>query len=163
MGYGRVDDRLVGWQDIMPTLLDLAGIPIPPTVEGISMIGDRRRTHFYGEVGEDRSATRMLHDGRYKLIYYPVGNRIQLFDLAEDPAELHDLAETEAHVACASDVARAHGGHVREGRSVDDQWRIGRAARRGARARPESGLSGQRGVHWPPPPLDQSGRVVGVP
>ena len=25
VGFNRVDDRLVGWQDVMPTLLDLAG------------------------------------------------------------------------------------------------------------------------------------------
>ncbi len=164
VGYGRVDDRLVGWQDIMPTLLDLAGIPIPPTVEGISMIGDRRRTHFYGEVGEDRSATRMLHDGRHKLIYYPVGNRIQLFDLAEDPAELHDLAETEAHAAVREDlVARL----MEAMYGSDEAWMAngelvglpGEAHVPG----PNRGLSGQRGVHWPPPPLDQSGRVVGAP
>ena len=40
----HIDDRLVGLQDIMPTLLDLAGIPIPSTVEGRSMVGDERRS-----------------------------------------------------------------------------------------------------------------------
>ena len=39
---GTQDDRLVGWQDVMPTLLDLAGIPIPETVQGTSMVGDAR-------------------------------------------------------------------------------------------------------------------------
>src|SRR5690606_24596622 len=32
VGHHRVDNRLVGWQDVMPTLLDLAGIPIPSQV-----------------------------------------------------------------------------------------------------------------------------------
>ena len=36
----RVDGRLVGWADVMPTLLDLAGVDIPETVEGISMVGE---------------------------------------------------------------------------------------------------------------------------
>ncbi|NJN83660.1 MAG: sulfatase-like hydrolase/transferase, partial [Caldilineaceae bacterium] len=32
VGHHRVDDRLVGWQDVMPTLLDLAGLEIPDSV-----------------------------------------------------------------------------------------------------------------------------------
>ena len=39
VGHHRVDDRLVGWQDVMPTLLHLAGIDIPDTVDGIPMVG----------------------------------------------------------------------------------------------------------------------------
>jgi arylsulfatase len=89
VGHHRVDDRLVGLQDVMPTLLDLCGIPIPETVEGLSMVGERRREWLYGEIGEDATATRMVHDGRSKLIYYPTGNCRQLFDVQEDPHELH--------------------------------------------------------------------------
>ena len=29
--------------------------------------------------------------------------------------------------------------------------------------KPDRGLSGQRGIHWPPPPLDISGKPVGAP
>jgi arylsulfatase A-like enzyme len=35
----------------------------------------------------------MVHDGRHKLIYYPTGHRFQLFDLRNDPNEMHDLSE----------------------------------------------------------------------
>lgn len=94
---GHVDDRLVGLQDVMPTLLGLAGIPVPSTVDGASMVGDWKRSSLYGEYGEGLGATRMIHDGRYKLIFYPVGNRAQLFDLSEDPRELHDLADVPEH------------------------------------------------------------------
>jgi arylsulfatase A-like enzyme len=38
-GCHRADARLVGLQDVMPTLLELAGVPIPSTVEGLSMVG----------------------------------------------------------------------------------------------------------------------------
>ena len=37
VGHHRVDDRLVGLQDLMPTLLDLAGIPVPQSCDGLSM------------------------------------------------------------------------------------------------------------------------------
>jgi arylsulfatase len=29
--------------------------------------------------------------------------------------------------------------------------------------KPDRGLSGQRGIHWPPPPLELSGKPVGAP
>ena len=158
VGHHRTDDRLVGLYDVMPTLLDLCGLPIPPSVEGLSMVGERRREWYYGEIGEDASATRMLRDGRHKLIYYPVGNRSQLFDLASDPEERDDLlAGPEAvppAVAAVRDrltgrlIERLYGG--------DERWARGDRLE-GLPARrfvpgPNKGLSSQRGDHWPPPP-----------
>ena len=92
-GLNKRDDRLVAQADVMPTLLDLCNVPIPDSVEGLSMVGDEKRDYLYGELMEDHLATRMVHDGRHKLIYYPVGNRFQLFDLQEDPNELRDVAD----------------------------------------------------------------------
>ena len=40
---GATDDRIVGFADVMPTLLDLCDIPVPETCDGISMVGDERR------------------------------------------------------------------------------------------------------------------------
>ena len=97
MGHHKVDDRLVELRDVMPTLLDLAGVPIPKTVEGVSLISDESRDFLYGEHYEGDRATRMIRDERYKLIYYAVGNITQLFDLQEDPDETHNLAESPAH------------------------------------------------------------------
>ena len=39
---------------------------------------------------------RMVHDRRFKLIYYPVGNQSQLFDIDNDPRECVDLAQNPA-------------------------------------------------------------------
>lgn len=94
IGFSRLDDRLVCQADIMPTLLDLCGIDIPDTVEGISMFGEKRREYIYAEFFEDEYATRMIRDEQHKLIYYPVGNLRQLFDLKHDPFETLDLAQT---------------------------------------------------------------------
>jgi arylsulfatase A-like enzyme len=41
----------------------------------------------------------MIHDGRYKLIYYPCGNLTQLFDIDSDPREEHDLAANAEYSA----------------------------------------------------------------
>ena len=92
-GHHQVDDRLAELRDVMPTLLDMCDIPIPHTVEGYSLVSDRRRDHLYCEHHEDDRAMRMVRADDHKLIWYPTGNRFQLFDLREDPQELRDLAD----------------------------------------------------------------------
>jgi hypothetical protein len=164
VGHHRTDDRLVGWQDVMPTLLDMAGIESPGSVEGLSMVGQEKREWLYGEWGEGPSATRMVHDGRYKLIYYAAGNRLQLFDLQEDPQEMNDLAASPdgggvpgrlVELLC-DELYGGDEGWLQEGRLVGLPDRT-------VEPMPNRGLSGQRGVHYPPPPLDPSGKVVGTP
>jgi arylsulfatase A-like enzyme len=91
-GHHQVDDRLVELRDLMPTLLDMVGIDVLTTVEGIALNRGERREILYGEAYTDPRATRMIRDARYKLIYYPVGNVVHLFDLLEDPNELVNLA-----------------------------------------------------------------------
>ena len=90
---GSLDDRLCGHEDIMPTLLALCGLPVPPAVEGLSLVGDRKRDRYYGEHFEDARAARMICRDDLKLIWYPCGNRFQLFDMARDPDETVDESE----------------------------------------------------------------------
>lgn len=107
LGHYRRDDRLVELADVMPTLLQMCDIPVPSSVEGISLLSDRRREYLYGEHSENDSATRMIHDGRFKLIYYPVGNRFQLFDLQNDPCELRDLSDRADSAAIRARLTKA--------------------------------------------------------
>lgn len=163
VGDHCVDHRLVGWQDVMPTLLDLAGVPIPDSVEGMSMVRSQTRNRLYGEVGNGPTATRMMHDGRHKLIYYPVGNRAQLFDLEKDPQELTDLigasayADVEASLR-ASLAAEFYGGD--EDWVQDGSW-VGLPDREYVPG-PNRGLTGQRGSHWPVPPQSGQGGVLSL-
>ncbi len=99
LGIGVEDDRFAEFGDLMPTLLELAGIPLPPQVDQISLLSDRKRDYLYGEHGENSLAQRMIRRGRFKLIYYPVGNCTQLFDLAADPRETRNLAQDPEHAA----------------------------------------------------------------
>jgi arylsulfatase A-like enzyme len=93
VGHHQRDDRLAELRDVMPTLLDLCDIPIPAAVEGESLVGEEgRRNHLYCEHFENDLAMRMIRSQQYKLIWYPVGNRLQLFDVVEDPCEMTDLA-----------------------------------------------------------------------
>jgi arylsulfatase A-like enzyme len=160
----KIDNRLVGLQDIMPTLLSLAGIPVPESVEGLSMVGETRRPTLYGECKENQAATRMAHDGRHKLIWYPAGNHFQLFDLETDPTELSSVFE-KAEYARVSDALQqvllqnAWGQDldwIRDGKLVG--YDPGVIVRHGDRH-----YGGQRGLHYPQPPLDDPSQAVGSP
>ena len=152
-GQGRVDERLAALQDLMPTLLDLAGVPVPDTVEGISLAGDQRREILYAEHWEGDRATRMVRDDRYKLIYYPVGNRVQLFDLQDDRREVRDLGASPGHVGIRSRLIEA----LRDRLYGEDTTWLRQGTLVGLPDKPvppiySRGLGGQRGLRFPPPP-----------
>lgn len=151
---GAADDRLVGWRDVMPTLLDLCDIDIPDKVEGMSMVGAERRDFIYSEVADDDHASRMVADERYKLIYYPVGNRRMLFDLQADPREMIDLSSDPEHRAA---LDRLTGKLIPELYGGDEAWVVD-GELKGLPEKPfkpagNRTLSAQRGSHWPPAPI----------
>ncbi|QDU52194.1 sulfatase-like hydrolase/transferase [Gimesia panareensis] len=87
-------------RDLYPTSCDLAGVPIPKTVEGKSLkpVLMGKQDAVYDEVfGYFRDFQRMIRDDRWKLILYPHIDRVQLFDLKNDPLEMHDLSKDPAH------------------------------------------------------------------
>jgi arylsulfatase len=104
LGHHQEDGRLAELRDMMPTLLDMAGIPIPDSVEGISLLSNDRRDVLYGEHYEGDDATRIVRVERYKLIYYPTGNHLQLFDLLKDPQEVRDLSDDPDHANILVDL-----------------------------------------------------------
>lgn len=166
VGTDRVDDRLVGLVDVMPTLLDLAGIPLPATVDGRSMLSPARRSVLTGDTLEGQGATRMAHDGRHKLIWYPAGNVTQLFDLERDPAECEDRAGDPDYAAIrarlAQDVAAAAWGTDFAQGWVRDSALVGFDPGPFP-GKPDRSLSGQRGLHYPQPPPIAQDRMVGFP
>jgi len=146
VGHHVRDDRLALLRDVMPTLLDLCGIDTPDTVEGVSLISDKRRDHVYCEHYEDEKSMRMVRTDRYKLIWYPVGNRFHLFDMQEDPGEMHDLSD-RADMRTIHDELSAL--IVRNAYGSDSQWiRDGKLVgepEREVESAPDRGLLAQRG------------------
>ena len=103
----KVLDAPVELMDVMPTLLELAGVPVPDTVEGRSVLDLLRekpkaewRTSLHGEcssIPSLNSGMQYLTDGKTKYIWYPGTGDEQLFDLEKDPAEKHDLSRDPEH------------------------------------------------------------------
>ncbi|MCK5738688.1 arylsulfatase [bacterium] len=91
-------DAPVALRDIMPTLLDCAGLPIPESVEGRSLLplisGTQKnwREYLHGEHTLGGYSMQYLTDGRQKYIWHSRTGVEQLFDLTSDPTELFDLA-----------------------------------------------------------------------
>jgi len=88
--------------DIFPTLCDLAGIPIPDSVEGRTLVpairdpsAGIRDELFFGY----KDVQRGVRVGSHKLIEYMVNGKrtSQLFDLDSDPREATNLAGDERH------------------------------------------------------------------
>jgi arylsulfatase A-like enzyme len=146
LGHHQTDDRLVELRDIMPTLLDMAGIPIVESVEGISLLSNTKREYLYGEHNEGDTATRMLRGRDYKLIYYPAGNCFQLFDLQDDPLELKNLANDPDYTAVLGELT----GHLVDNLYGDDlNWlqngRLAGLPDMPFEPKPNRGLTAQRG------------------
>jgi arylsulfatase A-like enzyme len=105
LAAGRIPDvvRLV---DVMPTVLDLLGMPAPPA-QGTSLVDLMRGTRqldleAYSESLYPQrfgwSPLRSLREGRYKLIDAP---RPELYDLERDPFEQRSIYQERRDVANA--------------------------------------------------------------
>ncbi len=90
-------DALVELVDLTPTILELAGTAPFRTCEGRSLLPllEQRavvpagwRDCVYSELKSEH----MLRTGRYKYTYRAGETRQELFDLLEDPDELHNRA-----------------------------------------------------------------------
>ena len=161
---GARDDRLVGLNDVMPTLLTQAGLEVPDSCDGYSMTGTATRTYFYGEALEGEMAMRMVRDDRYKLIWYPAGNITHLFDLEADPQEIRDLAGDPDHAKVLSRLEQALIGHLYGGdESLAAKGKLTGTKEPVFTPFANRGFSGQRGLHFPPPPLSDASVVVGTP
>ncbi len=92
---------MVGLEDIMPTFLDAAGVDIPKTVEGHSLmplLKDERaewRSYYHHEHAPCYAsdyAYQCLTSKDWKYVWNPINGAELLFDRRNDPQELYDLA-----------------------------------------------------------------------
>jgi len=89
-------------RDLFPTVCELAGAVIPPTVESRSLApifrGSAEPVHPF-VTGYFTDTQRALRRGDWKLIHYPRLAKTQLFNLRDDSDEVADLGGEPAHAA----------------------------------------------------------------
>jgi len=92
----KLRDQQVYLQDVMPTIIELAGGTIPPSVEFNSllpMIKKAGESSSYDAIyGCYMNLQRMVRTEEYKLIVYPKVPVLRLYDIKSDPQEMNDLA-----------------------------------------------------------------------
>jgi len=96
---GKSTQALSYLLDIFPTVCALTGIQAPAGIEGENL-----QDIWDGKVEKVRDSVflsfstiqRSVQDERWKLIRYPQIDHTQLFDLKNDPDELHNLADDPA-------------------------------------------------------------------
>lgn len=96
---GTISNQFVTVKDVLPTLLDLAGIDLPQgaglPVEGSSMLASVAREP---EMGWELFGNKAYRLGDWKLVFTAAARgegQWHLYNLAEDPGEQLDLADKE--------------------------------------------------------------------
>jgi len=124
---GLVSDALVELTDLMPTVAEACGLPIPERVQGRSLLPlltgradphhhrDFVRCEYYRVLNPDApgreglfegSYATMIRDRRHKLVVYhghPLG---ELFDLTADPGEFDNLWDNPADADIRFDLLK---------------------------------------------------------
>jgi arylsulfatase A-like enzyme len=100
---GGTPAQLVANIDLAPTFLDLAGLPVPASMQGRSLApllhgetpGDWRASvyyRYYHDPGDHNTAAHLgVRTTTHKLIYFWKKNAYEMFDLTKDPTEQHNL------------------------------------------------------------------------
>jgi arylsulfatase len=100
----QVIQQPVELRDIMPTLLDAAEIPVPKSVDGMSLLAlaDGKTAgwrdwvmgeHTYSYGWDWNYGMQYITDGREKYVWFHAADRERFFHLDKDPGERNDLSK----------------------------------------------------------------------
>lgn len=104
-GSGRVCHQPVGQEDIVPTICDLAGVKPIADVNGRSLAPllespeAKHKPFVISQHGQGDRMTLMLREPRFKYCYARYEGTEELYDMAADPREAHNLASQPEHRA----------------------------------------------------------------
>jgi choline-sulfatase len=104
---GNRVDEFVYQHSMYATTCELAGIPIPASVEFPSFApllrGGQQPLHD-AVFSYHRHTQRTVRTKTHKLIVYPQVQKIQLFDIDRDPWEMHDLSDDPEMVSVKTEL-----------------------------------------------------------
>lgn len=88
--------RLVRLVDVAPTLLDLVDLPPLPDQRGTSLLVEQAERVLFAQTQRADGTGELFcaRDEQFKLIYSPLEERFELYDVVKDPLELGDVYAT---------------------------------------------------------------------
>ena len=103
---GKTSNEVIAFQDLLPTLAELAGAKPPANLDGVSMAKvlaggetDTQREYLYWDYGHCRPRyDQAVRWQDWKGIRLGQDGAIQLYDLATDLGEKHDVAAQHPEV-----------------------------------------------------------------
>jgi len=109
-----VDDRLVSFVDFAPTVLSLAGVAIPPHMQGYTFLGpktDEPRKYIYGtrdRIGSYLDICRAVRDQRYKYFrnYLPHTSRFPWNPYHHQMSAMQEIRRLEAEGTLTGEPAK---------------------------------------------------------
>lgn len=105
---GTQVDEMVYQHSMYATTCELAGIPVPQHVEFPSLkpmiLGQSTAPLHHAMFGWLNIIQRSIRTKRHKLIFYVPIKRFQLFDLENDPWEMHDLVEDPQYASVKTEM-----------------------------------------------------------
>lgn len=93
---GAKTDAQCYLRDLYPTICDYAGVEIPETVQGKSLVPvfkQKEKSIYDAVFASFKDSQQMIRTDRWKYVRYPLVKKEQLFDLKNDPHELVNLAD----------------------------------------------------------------------
>ena len=130
-GLGTSDNQsMVYLHELMPTILDIAGVQAPCPVDGESLLplmtgktADNGRREIFGEFHDHfyHTRQRLIRTDKWWFTFNE-SERGELYDLANDPFQLHNLCYDPAYAGIKHDLMDRLGSWMRQTEDPDRIW-----------------------------------------
>jgi arylsulfatase A-like enzyme len=121
---GTVSDQVWAFWDVLPTVAELAGTTAPRAVDGLSVVptllgkGQQAQHEFLYWEFHERGFQQGVRMGNWKAVRTQLNGPLELYDLAKDLGEEHNVAAQQPQV-----VARIEG-YLRTARTESPHWPV---------------------------------------
>ena len=130
---GKASSEVIAFQDLLPTLAELAGTKPPENIDGISIVEalhgesiDRQQPFLYWDYGHNRGRyDQAVRFENWKGIRLGQGSNLELYDLATDPGEANNVARKHPNVVTEIEQL------MRTAVSPNERYQIGKLYRGG--------------------------------
>jgi arylsulfatase A-like enzyme len=104
---GSISRHVSAFWDFLPTVCDIAGIPTPNGIDGLSflpaMLGNEKEQQIheflYWEFHERKTTNQAIRMGRWKAVRHSPAGPIELYDLENDIGETTDIVDKNPDIA----------------------------------------------------------------